>query len=183
MTLLLSSCLGDFNNALNVKDKKGGLPIPFSYIHTFKSCLYNCGLIESNLQGCKYTWQRRGVANNIDKVLVNYDFIMAFPNFKTVALPSAFSDHTPILLTFNNHIKQQKERPFRYMNNWCFLPGYLQCIIQGYASTTWGSVSYQFMHRLKTVKDNLKAWNKLRAQDNQINKLQQDFNSVFYQLD
>lgn len=107
----------------------------------------------------------------------------AFPNFRTVALPSAFSDHTPILLTFNKQTKQQKGLPFRYVNNWCFFPGYLQCILQGYESNTWGSVAYQFIYKLKIVKENLKAWNRLRDKNNQINKLQEDFSSAFLQLD
>lgn len=41
--------MGDFNNALNLKDKKGGLPIPFSYLNSFENSLFNCGLVESKL--------------------------------------------------------------------------------------------------------------------------------------
>lgn len=39
--------MGDFNNALNIKDKTGGLSIPFSNMNSFKNCLFICGLVES----------------------------------------------------------------------------------------------------------------------------------------
>lgn len=42
--------IGDFNNALNPKDKKGGSPIPFSYLNSFENYLFNYGLVESSLQ-------------------------------------------------------------------------------------------------------------------------------------
>ena len=50
---------GDFNNALSPKDKKGGLAIPFVQMNSFKNCLLQCALVESYLQGCKYTWRKK----------------------------------------------------------------------------------------------------------------------------
>lgn len=70
--------IGDLNTALNQKDKKGGLPILFSYLNSFKNCLFNYGLVEYPIQGCKYTWRHRGISMNIDKALVNYEFMSLF---------------------------------------------------------------------------------------------------------
>lgn len=70
--------MGDFNNALSPKDKKDGLPIPFSCISDFKNCMLKCGLVEENFQVCKHTWRRRGIATSIDKVLANYELLTTF---------------------------------------------------------------------------------------------------------
>lgn len=50
----------DFSNALNPKDKKGGPPIPFSYLIGFKNCILQCGLAECNLQGANLHGGREG---------------------------------------------------------------------------------------------------------------------------
>lgn len=43
--------------------------------------------------------------------------------------------------------------------------------------------TYQFIHKLKEVKNKLKAWNKLRAKENSISKLQEQLAIVFSQSD
>lgn len=53
---------GDFNNALNPKDKNGGLSIPFSYIIGFKIAFYNVVLMNvlyrtANIHGGKDAWR------------------------------------------------------------------------------------------------------------------------------
>lgn len=63
--------MGDFNNVLNPKDKKGCLPIPFSHLRGFTNYLLTCGLSELHIQDVQFTWRRKGVDTHIDKVLAN----------------------------------------------------------------------------------------------------------------
>lgn len=75
-----------------------GLPIPLSHITNFKNCMLRCGLVETVLRGCKYTWGCRGMATSIDKLLANYALLTKCPNLVTIARPDQHSDHTPLLL-------------------------------------------------------------------------------------
>lgn len=167
--------MGDFNNALNIKDKNGSFPIPFSYLNSFRNCLFNCGLV---------TWQRRGIATNIDKVLINYEFLSMFPHFSTIALPTCISDHTPIILTcYILQHQRPKSAPFRYANNWCYSRGYDHCIAKVIAIIIWGSCFEKLIYKLKAVKVEIKKLIKLRASENHISRLQIDFDTVCHQTD
>lgn len=129
---------GDFNNALSSEDKRGGLPIPFSYLTSFNNCLLNCGLAPVSLQGCKFTWRKRGMATNIDKVLVNQELLFTCPDLLTIASPSSLSDHTMILIQFKNTTKLEKNAPFRYVNTWNTIRGYYDYVQTGLTATVWG---------------------------------------------
>lgn len=127
---------GGFNNALNLKDKNGGLAIPFFYLFGFKNCILQCNLVECNLQGCVYTWNKRGIASNIDKVLINPEFLTTCPTLSAFAMPTMLSDHTPIIITFNHSAKKAKNYPFRYVNFWHHKPGYDICVSEGFKANT-----------------------------------------------
>lgn len=60
---------------------------------------------------------------------------------------------------------------------------YNQCGTKGLNTQTWGLATYQFMHKLKKVKTNLKAWNILGAKENPLSKLQEEFNTTFARND
>lgn len=103
-----------------------------------------------------------------------------FPQFGTIALPSSISDHAPILISFSTHIQQRKRAPFRYINNWCYMTGYVHRIERGLTATTWGSPANRKIYKLKKVKSELKKWHRSRAADNTITTLQTEFDSTFY---
>lgn len=105
------------------------------------------------------------------------------PKCTTIAFSMAISDHTPILITFNQYKKKQKGVPFRYVNNWCYVHGYNNYVIERYTVETWRTVSYKLIHKSQAIKCKLKAWNRSRVKENSINKLHEDFNKAFYQSD
>lgn len=107
----------EFNNALNPKDKEGGLPIPFSYLTSFNNCTLQCDLAECTMKGCKFTWRKKGMAINIDKVLVNQVFLHSCPDLSAIAFPTDLSYHTLILVIFKEGNKQDRDATFRYINN------------------------------------------------------------------
>ncbi|KAK1376020.1 hypothetical protein POM88_032213 [Heracleum sosnowskyi] len=50
--------IGDMNNVCSQEDKKGGRPYPQSLIKGFTDVLDDCSLLDMNLQGYQYTWER-----------------------------------------------------------------------------------------------------------------------------
>lgn len=72
----------------------------------FRDFLNSTGLMDVDLKGCKFTWMsnpRGGVVTRekIDRVLVNYNWRVEFPNAMATALPIISSDHSPIVFQFN----------------------------------------------------------------------------------
>lgn len=51
------SC-GDMNNVMNQKDKKGGRPYPQWLLQGFKKVVEDCALIDMNLIGYSFIWER-----------------------------------------------------------------------------------------------------------------------------
>ncbi|XP_074346861.1 uncharacterized protein LOC141685668 [Apium graveolens] len=50
--------LGDFNDMVNISDKKGNCAHPQSLLDGFKRTIEECGLIELELTGGSYTWEK-----------------------------------------------------------------------------------------------------------------------------
>ncbi|KAM6580301.1 hypothetical protein CsatA_004075 [Cannabis sativa] len=59
--------IGDFNNILSNEDKKGGRPYPSSLLWGFQATIQDCNLIDLELKGYPYTWERSiGTANAVE---------------------------------------------------------------------------------------------------------------------
>uniref|UniRef100_A0A803Q0U5 Reverse transcriptase domain-containing protein n=1 Tax=Cannabis sativa TaxID=3483 RepID=A0A803Q0U5_CANSA len=56
--------IGDMNNVLSQSDKKGGKPYPNWLIQGFKGVVDRCRLIDMELMGYPYTWERNHGATN-----------------------------------------------------------------------------------------------------------------------
>lgn len=69
------------------------------------------------------------MASNIDKVLVNHQFLQLCPYLTTITIPTLLSDHTLILISFKEKKRQDKNVPFSYINARHTLEGYDQCVI------------------------------------------------------
>lgn len=73
-----------------------------------------------------------------------------------VAIPTNLSDHTPILTSFKYTIKPAENLPFGYINTWCAIEGYVNCVMERLKATTWGDYTHQLITKLRHIKDNLK---------------------------
>lgn len=93
--------LGDINNVLNPKDKKGGPPVPFSHFRGFSNFLLSCSFTEINIQSFQFTRRRRGIATHIDKVLINNTLLQHF--LILIATSTLISDHTLSSLNYIHH--------------------------------------------------------------------------------
>lgn len=50
---------GDFNEALLGEDKYGGRPVNVNKALNFQDCLNNCGMIDLDFSGPRFTWSNR----------------------------------------------------------------------------------------------------------------------------
>lgn len=70
-------CLRDFNELLEVQDKKGGVPRAQSQMHMFRDALDHCGFVDLRFSRLDFTWhgRRRGelIWERLDRGVVNYD--------------------------------------------------------------------------------------------------------------
>lgn len=91
---------------INIGEKQGLRVQQSVRRNLFRDFLNSTGLMDVDLKGCKFTWMsnpRGGVVTRekIDRVLVNYNWRVEFPNTMATALPIISSDHSPIVFQFN----------------------------------------------------------------------------------
>ncbi|KAK1382242.1 Endonuclease/exonuclease/phosphatase family protein [Heracleum sosnowskyi] len=95
--------IGDLNNVLTQQDKKGGAPYPSWLIEGFNEVLVETGLIDLDLVGHQFTWERgRGTSAwtevRLDRALTILPWLNMFPLVKLYNLEGSSSDHSPIML-------------------------------------------------------------------------------------
>ncbi|KAK1371101.1 Endo/exonuclease/phosphatase domain-containing protein [Heracleum sosnowskyi] len=115
--------IGDMNNVCSQDDKKGGRPYPVSLIQGFLLALDECSLMDLDLQGYQYTWER-GVGTSdwievrLDLALVTSEFMNMFKDATLTNLEVSTSNHCPLLLEFYKAQQVILNRSFRFENAW-----------------------------------------------------------------
>ncbi|KAJ1388799.1 Ribonuclease H-like superfamily [Sesbania bispinosa] len=113
--------VGDFNQVLSAAEKDGLRPPNPSCMQSLKNFITDCGLIDLEMKGSKFTWfgnPRQGVVTRerIDRVIVNANWRFLFPHAVVTALPAISSDHSPIL--FEVSPKDGSGTSFKYELMW-----------------------------------------------------------------
>ncbi|XP_074337471.1 uncharacterized protein LOC141674665 [Apium graveolens] len=95
--------IGDMNNVLSQSDKRGGRPYPQFLLQGFQGVLSDCDLMDMDLCGYQYTWERGSSSESsievrLDRALVNQAFLSMFANARLTNLEVSTSDHCPIWL-------------------------------------------------------------------------------------
>lgn len=113
--------IGDMNNVLSQKDKRGGRPYPERLLAGFQDTLNNCNIADLNLSGHQFTWERGvGTPKHIevrsDRALVNQDFLHLFKDVKLTNLEVSTSDHSPIWLVPTTGRSFVHTKNFRFEN-------------------------------------------------------------------
>lgn len=62
-------CVGDFNSYKSAEDKHGSVNLNLKSMHDFNKCCFDCGLIDVNFCGPRYTWKNRKVQERLDWAL------------------------------------------------------------------------------------------------------------------
>ena len=159
-------CFGDFNELLQVEDKKGGALRAHNLMQAFRDVLDHCGFVDLGYSGLDFTWHRhrRGelIWERLDRGVANYEWLARFPIGRIRHLHCFTSNHRPILLSLdsNGEHQQWRHKPFRFEAMWLTS---LDC--NGVVSRPWainhdGTPMHVVSKKLKTCKKMLTAWNR-----------------------
>ncbi|XP_060957652.1 uncharacterized protein LOC133029176 [Cannabis sativa] len=115
--------IGDFNNIASNEEKKGGRPYPTALISGFQSALDDCHLIDLELRGYPFTWQRgkgtdQCIEIRLDKAAVTHEWLVIFNHSTLTNIDYTCSDHTPIFLQPEMLSTAATFHCFRYENVW-----------------------------------------------------------------
>ncbi|KAK1372151.1 Endonuclease/exonuclease/phosphatase family protein [Heracleum sosnowskyi] len=94
--------IGDLNNVCSQLDKKGGALYPTWLIEGFNDTLNELGLMDMELVGHQFTWEKgRGTPEwqevRLDRALSTDAWLQLFPIAKVYNLEGSESDHSPLL--------------------------------------------------------------------------------------
>ncbi|XP_074374335.1 uncharacterized protein LOC141714732 [Apium graveolens] len=98
-------------------------PYPNSLIEGFNACLQEAELYDLELTGHQFTWEKgRNTSHwteiRLDRVLANSQWLSLFALAKVYNLEGSPSDHSPLLLCPERHVRGNKKRSFRFENVW-----------------------------------------------------------------
>ncbi|KAG2276514.1 hypothetical protein Bca52824_059069 [Brassica carinata] len=99
--------LGDFNQPLNPEDSSTGGTRISGGMEEFRMCLQSAQLSDLSFHGHHYTWWNKQEANPIsrklNRLLVNDNWLMAFPLSYGEFKEPEFSDHCPTCIQLGGH--------------------------------------------------------------------------------
>ena len=122
-------CFGDFNELLEVKDKKGGAPRPHNQMQMFRDVLDQCGFIDLGYSRLDFMWhgRQRGdlIWERLYRGVANYNWLAQFPITRVRHLHYFNSNHRPIVLALdpNGESQRWRRKPFRFKVMWLMDPG------------------------------------------------------------
>lgn len=113
--------VGDFNDMISERDKSGTHKHPQFLLDGFKRTIDECGLIELDLTGGKFTWEKsRGkkewVRERLDQAFASASWWQKFPLCKLEVYHTIYSDHDHIQLDLCSISLSRKKFRFRFEN-------------------------------------------------------------------
>ncbi|XP_074356478.1 uncharacterized protein LOC141696197 [Apium graveolens] len=151
--------IGDINNVVEVGDKVGGSQYPTWLIDGFNEALQDSGLIDMELIGHQFTWERGRDTEDwmevrLDRALTNLAWLGLFPLAKLYNLESTSSDHSPILLVPQVVAKINAPFRFKFENAWMMEPMCEIIVNDGWLRDIEASV----LQKIKTCSGSLTTW-------------------------
>ena len=157
-------CFGDFNELLEVQDKKGGVPRAYSLMENFRDVLDFYGFVDLGYLGPDFTWRgrRKGemIWERLDRGVVNYEWLSKFPTGQVRHLNCFTSDHLPILLSLDASGQRRKwhRKLFRFEAMWVLDPGCKDTITRAWDCSPNSTPMFATAMKLKKCKQSLKVW-------------------------
>ncbi|KAM0019451.1 putative RNA-directed DNA polymerase [Helianthus debilis subsp. tardiflorus] len=95
--------------------------------------------------------------SKIDRFLVSHDFFSKWPDAVLRGLPSRFSDHRPLILSF--YRSNFGAKPFRMFNSWIGKPGFHETVVKVLSQQDFaGPPDSRLSKKLLKVRQALKLW-------------------------
>lgn len=123
--------------------------------------LDDCNLMDMDLQGYQYTWERGAgtsewIEVRLDRALVNSEFMNMFKDATITNLEVSTSDHCPLLLEFYKVQQSIQTKSFRFENAWLREPMCKQLI----TDVWFRNQGRSFYEKIAECADVLSAWGK-----------------------
>ncbi|XP_074299917.1 uncharacterized protein LOC141631098 [Silene latifolia] len=101
---------GDFNTVLAGNERIGGAPITNAEMRPLLQVVHDCELADLGARGAFFTWTNKHetgskIYRRIDRMLVNDECIIKFPNSYVHFLPEGMFDHYPALNGWKKEIQ------------------------------------------------------------------------------
>lgn len=162
-------CIGDFNQVLNVEDKRGGNLPNLGRIRDFREMLEDCGLTDLECKGPKFTWRNNRsdgefIMERIDLAFANARWREEFDTAMVLAEVAVGSDHNPLLLNTDLSLNKVK-KPFKFESFWTTEENCKQIVTSSWAQIVNGSDMFRLCKKLRGCKDKLKEWHKNNFED------------------
>lgn len=151
-------CFADFNELLEVQDKRSGVPWNHNLMQMFRDVLDHYDFVDLGYSGPDYTWhgRRRGelIWQRLDCGVAKYEWLTKFPTGRVRHLKYFTSSHLPILLSLDVNGEHQKWRrkPFRFEAMRVTNFGCRNIIIKAWDCTPNGTPMFVATKKLKSVR-------------------------------
>uniref|UniRef100_A0A2N9EUU7 Reverse transcriptase domain-containing protein n=1 Tax=Fagus sylvatica TaxID=28930 RepID=A0A2N9EUU7_FAGSY len=149
---------GDFNIVRYPSERVGATDFSPS-MREFTDFIFSMGLLDLPMDGGNFTWSNARSKSRLDRFLCSPLLADHFSRIAQRRLPRLLSDHFPILLSCG--FMQKRRSPFRFENMWLRSEGFHNRVQQWWNSYLYnGSPSYILIQKLKSLKVDLRRWNK-----------------------
>ena len=159
-------CLRDFNELLEVQEKKGGAPRAQSQMQMFRDALNYCGFMDLGFSSPDFTWHGRRrvelIWERLDRGVANYEWSEKFPTGRVRHIHCFTLDHHPILLALDSNGEHQRwrQKPFRFEAMWLTDLGCRDIVTRAWECLAKGTPMFIAAKKLKKCKKMLKDWSR-----------------------
>uniref|UniRef100_A0A2N9HXJ9 Reverse transcriptase domain-containing protein n=1 Tax=Fagus sylvatica TaxID=28930 RepID=A0A2N9HXJ9_FAGSY len=162
-------CVGGDFNLVRYPTERVGSPDLSSSMRDFSDFIFSMGLFDLPLEGGNFTWSNARSKSRLDRFLCSPSFVDHFSRIVQKRMPRILSDHFPILLSCG--FLQRRQSPFRFESMWLKSEGFHDKVHQWWNSYLFsGSPSYILVQKLKSLKVDLRRWNKETFGDVNVRK-------------
>lgn len=162
MIPLSSPCMvgGDFNTITSTSEREGGAPPNLMSINDFNSCIEDYSLLDVGFIGPAFTWFGPVIAQRLDRILLNQQWIDFFKQNQITHQLRRCSDHRPRLL-FSSLSTNKSISSFRFQHMWTKHTDF-QFLVKGNWDLPYHQTSglTKFAEKLYRLKQLLRWWNK-----------------------
>lgn len=132
---------GDFNEIIHCAEHSSpSFSTIIPQMIDFRTCLDDLEIRDLRFHGPPFTWTNKQpddpIAKKLDRVLVNEDWLITFPNSLAHFQPPVISDHTPAVIPLDTTAHVAGTKPFKFFNYLTSHPDFLSTVLEGWESTS-----------------------------------------------
>ncbi|XP_021751224.1 uncharacterized protein LOC110716881 [Chenopodium quinoa] len=156
-------CTGDFNSVLQTDDRINGSEVTDYEVRDFKEFVEDMNFMEIQSKRSYFSWSNKAhvearTLTRIDTGLINFEWLLQFPNVEAVYISPSLSDHTPLLYEIFPP-SPRKGKPFRFLNCLITHPDFMSLVQEVWNNGVQGNPMNRIWKKLKNLKVQLKDLN------------------------